>query len=77
MHSFQDKSSNLSYDIGDIVTCSAPNYASVISFKFFDTFVFSAPSSLNDLFNYEKVEQFFADKNYVLLPLLKVIFVVK
>ena len=62
--SFQDKSNNSSYEIVDIVTSSASGYASVISFKFFDTSVFSAPPSLDDLFEYEEADQFLADKNY-------------
>ena len=62
---FQDKSNGSSYEIVDIVTSSAPDNAAVITFKFFDTSTFSVPPSLDDLFEYEEIDQFLADKNYV------------
>ena len=61
---FTDMSLNTKFQITDICISSAPDFQDIYTFKFYDTSIFSAPPSLEDLFEYEEINSFLQDSNY-------------
>jgi len=62
---FYDKQANMHYEIVDICTSSAPApYVPMVTYKYYDTSVFSSPPSNDDMYEYEGVDFLLADTQY-------------
>jgi hypothetical protein len=62
---FHDKQANMHYEIVDICTSSAPApHMPMITYKYYDTSVFSAPPSNDDMYEYEGVDFLLAETQY-------------
>ena len=63
---FIEKSTNISYRIHDIVCVTSSLSLLTLCLKFFDISSNLTPSTDPSLFEYEPIQQFFADPNYII-----------
>ena len=63
--SFVEKDTNTTYRITDIVTVASPLTTPTACVKFYDVSLYSSPYTDSDLYEYESIQDFFSDANYV------------
>ena len=63
---FVEKSTNINYRINDIVRATSTSSIPTLCRQFFDISSSITPPSNPSLFEYEPIQQFFADPNYLL-----------